>query len=236
MGPVMGWPRTTTQEQKDWSRPSNGFLDTSSLLLRTHLWWRQCSEEMKPEVLCVPAGQGGSREGAPWPFEAFPRQAASHSEASIGVRQHTGQQQWQPLGWTVGFFIWVLPEPRPGFPGGSVVKNLPANAGDVGDMDSIPGSGLSTGGGNGNPLQYACLGNPMDRGPDGVQSMGPQRVGHYLLTKQQQSQDGQQGFQMRKWTLSHNLTVHLDQSGNYVFPCPHAVWLFPRVPRAYFSQ
>ena len=72
--------------------------------------------------------------------------------------------------------------------------------------------------------------------PDGVQSMGPQRVGHYLLTKQQQSQDGQQGFQMRKWTLGHNLTVHLDQSGNYVFPCPHAAWLFPRVSRAYFSQ
>ena len=48
-----------------------------------------------------------------------------------------------------------------GFPGGSVVKNLPANAGDVG---SIPGSGRSVGGGNDNPLQYSCLGNPMDRG------------------------------------------------------------------------
>ena len=47
------------------------------------------------------------------------------------------------------------------FPGGSVVKNLPANAGDVG---LIPGSGRSFGGGNGNPLQYSCLGNPMDRG------------------------------------------------------------------------
>ena len=48
-----------------------------------------------------------------------------------------------------------------GFPGGSVVKNLPANAGDV---DSIPGSGRSPGEGNGNPLQYSCLENPMDRG------------------------------------------------------------------------
>ena len=48
-----------------------------------------------------------------------------------------------------------------GFPGGSVVKNPPANAGDMG---SIPGSGISPGGGNGNPLQYSCLGNPMDRG------------------------------------------------------------------------
>ena len=52
------------------------------------------------------------------------------------------------------------------FPGGSVVKNLPANAGnsrDVGDVGSIPGLGRSLGGGNGNPLQYSCLENPMDR-------------------------------------------------------------------------
>ena len=48
-----------------------------------------------------------------------------------------------------------------GFPGGSVVKNLPANAGDV---DLTPGSGRSPGGGNGNPLQDSCLGNLMDRG------------------------------------------------------------------------
>ena len=49
-----------------------------------------------------------------------------------------------------------------GFPGGSVVKNLPANAGDAG---SIPGSGMFPGEGNGNTLQYSCLRNPMDRGP-----------------------------------------------------------------------
>ena len=42
-----------------------------------------------------------------------------------------------------------------------VAKNLPANAGDLG---SIPGLGRSSGEGNGNPLQYACLENPMDRG------------------------------------------------------------------------
>ena len=51
-----------------------------------------------------------------------------------------------------------------GFPGGSVVNNLPANAGDSGDTGSIPGSGRSPGLGNGNPLQYSCLGNPMDGG------------------------------------------------------------------------
>jgi len=43
-----------------------------------------------------------------------------------------------------------------------VVKNLPANAEDVRNMGSIPGLGRSPGGGNGNPLQYACLGNPTD--------------------------------------------------------------------------
>ena len=54
------------------------------------------------------------------------------------------------------------------FPGGSVVKNLPANIGDTG---LIPGEG------NGNPLQY--LGNPMDRGASWLQSMGSQRVGRF---------------------------------------------------------
>ena len=48
-----------------------------------------------------------------------------------------------------------------GFPGASAVKNLPSNAGDTG---SIPGSGRSPGERNGNPFQYSCLGNPMDRG------------------------------------------------------------------------
>ena len=44
-------------------------------------------------------------------------------------------------------------------------KNPPASAGDARDGGSIPGSGRSPGEGNGNPLQYSCLGNPMDRGP-----------------------------------------------------------------------
>ena len=61
-------------------------------------------------------------------------------------------------------FIMVRYIPSMGFPGGSVVKNLPANAGDTGDLGSIPGSGRSPGKGNGNLLQDSCLGNPMDRG------------------------------------------------------------------------
>ena len=49
-------------------------------------------------------------------------------------------------------------------PGGAVVKNLPASVGDARDVSSVPGSGRSLGVRNGHPLQYACLGNPMDRG------------------------------------------------------------------------
>ena len=45
-----------------------------------------------------------------------------------------------------------------------MVKNLPANAGDIRDVGSIPELGRSPGGGHGNPLQYSCLENPMDRG------------------------------------------------------------------------
>ena len=51
--------------------------------------------------------------------------------------------------------------PFRGFPGGSVVKNPPANAGD---LSLILGLGRSPGEGNGNPLQYSCLGSLMDRG------------------------------------------------------------------------
>ena len=45
-----------------------------------------------------------------------------------------------------------------------MVKNLPTSAGDKKDKDSVPGSRRSLGGGHGNPLQYSCLENPMDRG------------------------------------------------------------------------
>ena len=57
--------------------------------------------------------------------------------------------------------LYMLIIKNMGFLGSSVVKNLPANAED---MSLIPGLGRSPGKGNGNPLQYSCLGNPMDRG------------------------------------------------------------------------
>ena len=58
-----------------------------------------------------------------------------------------------------------------------MVKNPPDNAENAG---SIPGLGKSPGEGNGNPLQYSCLENPMNRGAGGLQSMGSQKVGHGL--------------------------------------------------------
>ena len=60
-------------------------------------------------------------------------------------------------------------------PGGLVVKNPPSNAGYT---DLVPGSGRSSRDGNGNPLQYSCLENPMDRGAWQATVMGSQRVGH----------------------------------------------------------
>ena len=58
----------------------------------------------------------------------------------------------------------MVPNFQRGFPGGSVVKNPSVNAGETGDTGLIPGSGRSPGEGHGNPLQYPCLENPMDRG------------------------------------------------------------------------
>ena len=77
-----------------------------------------------------------------------------------------------------------------GFHGNSVVKNPPANAGDAGDSGLIPGLGRSPGEGNGSPLQYSCLENPMDRGGWQVTVHGfKKRVRHDLATKQQQQKN-----------------------------------------------
>ena len=69
-----------------------------------------------------------------------------------------------------------------GFPEASDDEESACSAGDPA---SIPGSGRSPGEGNGNPLQYSCLENPMDRGAWQA-TMGLQRIGHNLATKQQQ--------------------------------------------------
>ena len=83
-----------------------------------------------------------------------------------------------------------------GFPGGAVMKNPPASAGDTG---LIPGSERSPGGGNGNPLQYSCLGNPMDRGAWWATVHGATRVLDTTeqLKKNNKQQSGPRGHTER---------------------------------------
>ena len=64
-----------------------------------------------------------------------------------------------------------------------MVKNPPANAGDVRDVGSVSGLGRSPGGTNGNAFQHSCLGNPTNTEACGLQSMGSHRVGHNLATE-----------------------------------------------------
>ena len=67
-----------------------------------------------------------------------------------------------------------------------LVKNLPANTGSTKDVDLIPGLGRFPGKGNGNPLQYSCLENSMDRG---AWRATVHRVGHDSVNEQQQQQN-----------------------------------------------
>ena len=101
-----------------------------------HHWLDGCEFEWTPGV---GDGQGGLACCNSW----------GHKESDT-----TERLNWTELNWCL----------RRGFPGGSVVKNPPGNAGDTEVVGSIPGSGRSPGVGNGNPLQYCCLENSMDRG------------------------------------------------------------------------
>ena len=95
-----------------------------------------------------------------------------------------GKSDSQRLHWTIGVSCYQLlvSSKSSESPGVSqvalVIKNPPANAGDVRDAGSIPGLGIPPGEGNGHPLQYSCLENPIDRGAWGVWSIGLPRVGH----------------------------------------------------------
>ena len=102
-----------------------------------------------------------------------------------------------------------------GFLGDSVVKTLPANAGD---MRLIPWSALSPEEGNGNPFQYSCLENPLERGTWKVTVLGVVRVGLDLVTKQQQ-----QHFVLYEYYYSSFLLISICME--YLFP-PPSVLLF----------
>ena len=64
-----------------------------------------------------------------------------------------------------------------------MVRNLHANAGDTGDAELVPDLGRSPGGGNGNPLQYSCLENPMDRGALWATILGDPKSWKHLRTQ-----------------------------------------------------
>jgi len=88
------------------------------------------------------------------------------------------------------------------FPGGSVVKNLPVNAGC---QCLIPGSGKSPGEGNGNPLQYSCLGNPTDRGSWWVTVHGVTKGSDSIEMTKQQQQVKVKGS--NHWCCSPNISM-----------------------------
>ena len=81
-----------------------------------------------------------------------------------------------------------------GFPGSLVVKDLPDNASVAGDLAPILGSGRSPGGGNGNPLQYFCLENPIDRG-------AWQTIVHGVAKSQTRLSNWEQSDRMLPWNL-----------------------------------
>ena len=99
------------------------------------------------------------------------------------------------------------------FPGGSVIKNLPANAADAKDVGSFPRSGRSTGVGNGNPLQYSCLENSMGRAAWQATVYGVAKSQAWLSIAQQET-----GYQM---ILYKGTGVDLlGVTGSYARKCP----------------
>ena len=91
-----------------------------------------------------------------------------------------------------------------GFPGGSVVKNPPANARDTGSITELGGS---PGEGNGNPLQYLAWEVPWTEEPGRLQSMGLPRVGHDLVTKQQEFRKGNQRSHWEFWAIVRSWVI-----------------------------
>ena len=87
------------------------------------------------------------------------------------------------------------------------------------DSGSIPGSGRSPGGGHGNPLQYSCLENPMDRGPGGLSSIGLQRLGHDWCDLSIHAR-----YQADAWVLSKGLTW---RSKELLLCNAFPTWFFP---------
>ena len=130
------------------------------------------TRDLTPAPPCIGSVQSLShwtaREVPPVPFITNEKSICK-SSVSFSCCRLTLSLIWVKQGDHDSYKFLHIPERIPsclleGFPGGSVVKNPPANAGNSGDAGLIPGLGRSPEGGHGNPLQYSCLGNPMDRG------------------------------------------------------------------------
>ena len=117
-------------------------------------------------------------ENLPWCFCSFSEVA--RAAVSSGLRNERMLRKWrQGLQTTLSKHCFFFPPSI----GGIVVKNSPANAWTVGDVGSVPGLGSSPGEGNGNPLQFSCLGIPVDRGAWWATAYGVARARQDLVTK-----------------------------------------------------
>ena len=131
-----------------------------------------CSTEDIVDDGSIPGLGRSPGEGDGYPHQYFLPERLVWVKASAFLTWITTSTSWFPC----HSLFW-------GFPGGASGKEPTRNTEDIRDSGSIPGSGRSRGGGNGNPLQYSCLGNPKDRGD---QHATVQEAGQNLVTKQQQ--------------------------------------------------
>ena len=134
--------------------------DQASAQTQAHLRWRR-KEQLHQKWSARPKyGRGSHRLGPAPPGPPNSRAPVSRASSQSRPPLATPLISHLPLPQR----LWAC-SPFPGLAWWALVgKNPPANAGDVKDAGSIPGSGRAGGGGRGNPLQYACLENPMDRG------------------------------------------------------------------------
>ena len=111
-----------------------------------------------------------------------------------------------------------------------MVNNLPSNSGYTRDTDLIPGSGRSPGVGNGNPLQYSCLENPMDRGVWQATVYGSQRMGHNSACMWTRAHAHTQTHSLHPyWSVSllwsSEWKAAQFQFRATMFPCKGAMWM-----------
>ena len=129
---------------------------------------------------------------------------------SVSISEDTGSQE------RINSLLYSLL--RMVFPGGSVGKNLPANARKARDTGLILGSGRCPREGNGIPLQCGCLGHPMARGAWWATVQRATRVRHDLMTKQRQQQ-GRSASQKELCQQQHRYVSDMEKEKNQKMPC-----------------